>query len=127
MMKFISIAKWPRTDVSLPGAENESRNTHDTPEEALAVTRRLMREGVGDAMKFFPLEVRVEVEDDDYSDMYQIKVRGADGTVWYWNQGMAIYIRDQAEELADRNVRLFPSCKHEVVPYDPTHDNHRKA
>lgn len=59
-MKFLSVARWPAGEVSLGDPRNESRDTHDTREQAQAICDRLRREGFGGDGKIFPLETRVE-------------------------------------------------------------------
>lgn len=58
-MAWKSIAKWPYPEVRLGNTENLSEDTHDTPEMALAVARRLREEGFGGDGKIFPLKVWV--------------------------------------------------------------------
>lgn len=56
-----SIAIWPDTiKVGNVVGKNESVDTHDTEERAIAVCTLLMRDGFGGEKKVFPLSVRTE-------------------------------------------------------------------
>lgn len=60
MTQYKSIAVWPK-EVSCGNERNESDDTHATKEQAEAVCRGLMREGLGGERKIFPVSVRIEV------------------------------------------------------------------
>lgn len=53
-----SKAWWPHT-VDLISLDNSSEDTHDDPEFAAAICRRLRREGFGGDRKIFPIRVAV--------------------------------------------------------------------
>lgn len=59
--KYKSIILWPDT-VSTGQEPNESVDYHDSLEQARAVCRMIMRDGLGGERKIFPLSVRVEYE-----------------------------------------------------------------
>lgn len=57
--KWASVAKWPYPDVNLMSGDNSSVDYHDTKEQALAVIRRLKKEGFGGEGRLFPIEVYI--------------------------------------------------------------------
>ena len=56
-MKYKSIAHWPAS-AGLEG--NKSEDTHDTAEQAEAVCRMLVAQGLGGEGKVFPITTEVE-------------------------------------------------------------------
>jgi len=60
MKRWASVAKWPYPDVNLMNGDNSSVDYHDTKEQALAVIRKLKKEGFGGGGRLFPIEVFVQ-------------------------------------------------------------------
>ncbi|PTH78962.1 hypothetical protein DAA48_21220 [Aeromonas veronii] len=56
---WTSIVKWPK-EVSLPNAENESRDTHQSERHAWAVVEAIQEHGLGGEGEIFPLSVDVK-------------------------------------------------------------------
>lgn len=67
MSKYTSNAEWPET-ITVGNIEgyNVSTDIHDSKEAAIAICKKLMREGFGGEGKIFPIRTWIDCSDEDY-------------------------------------------------------------